>query len=168
MPLPPGPLTGGALLDGLRLGNDHRGGLRCLAVLPVAAPVLTRLREEVDALCARHPASAPSDRTHVTNWVGPQGDVRTWSLLNRTGRTDDFSADHDLSCEGKWYVHRHDAPRLGSLLDAFPDLVNCRVNLLGSGASLPAHEEHVPFKARSGTIGARIRLHPPGAGKRRR
>ena len=161
LPVPARALADGDLIDGLRLGDQHRGGLRCRRVLGVADDIVAALRADTDRLCERNPPSVAGERAHVTNWAQPHGRVLTWSLLNRTGRTDDFSSDHDLSCRNKWFFHERTAPVLGEFLAELPHLINCRVNLLGPGASLSAHEEHVPFRTDAGTVGARVRFHLP-------
>ncbi|MFE6834120.1 aspartyl/asparaginyl beta-hydroxylase domain-containing protein [Streptomyces sp. NPDC057705] len=103
-------------------------------------------------------ADAPG---HVTAWTGPRGRVEQFSLLNASGRCDDFSRDHDLSCFGKRFHHGGRYPALSALIGSLPHLVNFRVNVLGPGASLAPHEEHSVVRARSGAVGIRARFHLP-------
>lgn len=154
-------MTPQEVLSGIRDAHHHRGGIRCLRLFRLPNELFTALRDDVDALCRSH---APSDVTlpgHVTHWTNPYGGVLQYSLLNRTGRYDDFAADHDLSCFGKRF---HDAaayPTLGRFIDEFPHCVNFRVNVLGPEAGLSPHEEPVLFHARGGGVGVRARFHLP-------
>jgi hypothetical protein len=149
------------LLNGLLRGDQHRGGTRCLRVFRLEAPTLAPLRAEVERLRRRHRPSSVADLGHVTHWTASHGEVLQYSLLNASGRTDDFSTDHDLSCLGKWFFDTASYPMLGGLIADWPHLVNFRVNMLGPAAGLPPHEEYVPFRTRSGTVGARLRFHLP-------
>lgn len=149
------------LLDGLRAGDAHRGGLRCARVFRVAPSAFAELRREVAELRRTRPASRVADADHVTGWTQPSGVVTQHSLYNRSGRTDDFTSDHDLSCRGKWFFDEATWPTLGRLVAGWPHLVNVRVNVLGPGARLAAHEEHVAFRTVDGRVGARLRFHLP-------
>lgn len=154
-------MTRDAFLAGLVAGDQHRGGIRCLRLFRLTEEEFAGLRREVAELQRRRRPSSVADPGHVTSWTRPQGEVLQYSLLNRSGRTDDFSADHDLSCRDKWFFDAAAFPLLGDLVAALPHLVNFRINLLGPGAALPAHEEHVPFRTVGGWIGARLRFHLP-------
>lgn len=149
------------VLNGIRDANYHRGGLRCLRLLRAHPPFLARLRAEAEHLCA---ANAPSDvgrRDHVTNWTSPFGRVLQYSLLNATGRYDDFSTDHDLSSFGKRFHERARYPALATLVEPLEDAVNFRVNVLGPGGGLKPHEEHAVVRDRFGAVGVRARFHLP-------
>ena len=154
-------MTPEQFLKALRRGPGKDGGFRCLEMFAIEDGFVDRLRSDVRSLRAQRPASRPADRSHVTHWTAPQGEVLQYSLLNRTGRTDDFLSDHDFSCQGKWFFDDAIAPALGELISAFPHLVNFRMNVLGPGAELPAHEEQVVFRARNGRPAARLRFHLP-------
>ena len=93
-------------------------------------------------------ASIAGDPGHVTNWTRPQGLVRQFSLLNRSGRFDDFSADHDLTCLGKSFHAADRYPALARLVKGFPHAVNFRINAMAPGARLPPHEEQLWSSAR--------------------
>jgi hypothetical protein len=149
------------LLDGLVRGYGHRGGLRCVRVFQLTPDFFLDLRREIRDLRRSRPASQVTHTDHVTNWTEPAGTVSQYSLLNRSGRTDDFSNDHDFSCRGKWFFDAVQWPTLGRLIVAWPHLVNMRVNVLGPGARLAAHQEHVPFRTIDGHVGARLRFHLP-------
>jgi hypothetical protein len=97
----------------------------------------------------------------VTNWTRPRGEVHQYSLLNASGRANDFSADHDLSSFGK-RLHLEPAARMLRLfIETFPDIMNVRINVLGSGARLAAHEEHSIIRTATGAVGACLRYHLP-------
>jgi hypothetical protein len=87
--------------------------------------------------------------------------VRQFSLLNRTGRFEDFTADHDLSCLGKRFDAAARFPALAGLVAGFPHAVNFRINAMAPGARLPPHEEHLLFRTRAGAVGMRLRCHLP-------
>ena len=149
------------LLDGLVQGYGHSGWLRCARVFQLTPEFFSGLRREVDDLRRSCPASQVTHPNHVTNWTEPAGTVSQYSLLNRSGRTDDFSADHDFSCRRKWFFDAARWPTLGRLIADWPHLVNMRVNVLGQGARLAAHQEYVPFRTIEGNVGARLRFHLP-------
>lgn len=145
-----------ALLD----GDNHRGGIRCLGLFRMEPVVFDAVRADVSRLRRERKASRVGPG-HITDWVEPEGEVLQYSLLNASGRTDDFMGDHDLSSRGKWFFDAAAYPALGRWIDAWPDLINCRVNVLGPGAALGAHEEHLPFRTIGGGVGARLRFHLP-------
>jgi hypothetical protein len=149
------------LLYGIRDANYHRAGIRCLRLFRADAPTTKTLAAEVERLRARHTPSLAGATGHVTAWAGPRGRVEQFSLLNASGRCDDFSRDHDLSCFGKRFHHRARYPALAALAEALPHLVNFRINVLGPGAALAPHEEHSVVRSRTGTVGVRARFHLP-------
>jgi hypothetical protein len=151
------------LLEGIRDGDRHAGGIRCRRLLRLHPEYAAEIRREVERLCRHAPPSRVGDAGHATHWTRPVGEVRQWSLLNGSGWTDDFSRDHDLSCLGKRFHHAEEHPAIARLIAAFPHSINFRINLLEPGSSLSAHEEHVAFRTRAGTVGARVRLHLPVA-----
>jgi hypothetical protein len=124
-------------------------------------PYVAELRAEVLELCRRERPSDVRAAEHVTHWTRPRGEVLQFSLLNASGCAADFSVDHDLSSFGKRFHHSADHPHLASLIDALPDLLNFRVNVLGPRARLAAHEEHSIVRTHDGSLGACIRFHLP-------
>lgn len=136
-------------------------GLRVLRLFDLPPDEAAALADEARRLCGLESPSAVTDEGHVTNWTGPQGHVVQFSLVNRSGRLDDFTEDHDLSCLGKYFAHRDRYPALGRWLDGIPHLVNARLNVLGPGSSLQPHQEHVVFRTAGGGVGARLRFHLP-------
>lgn len=154
-------MSAASILAGIRDGDYHQGGIRCLRLLRLRHAAFADLRGEVAELIrSREPSSAGRPR-HPTAWVGPSGEVLQYSLLNASGRADDTSGDHNESCLGKRFHDAVSFPALGRLVQALPHCINFRVNLLGPGASLGAHEEHVTLRLRSGRIGLRGRFHLP-------
>ncbi|MEV6330535.1 aspartyl/asparaginyl beta-hydroxylase domain-containing protein [Streptomyces sp. NPDC051909] len=150
-----------SLLRGIRDANYHRPGIRCMRLFSAHAATLRELVAEAEGLRTRHAPSLAGDPGHVTAWTGPRGRVEQFSLFNASGRCDDFSRDHDLSCFGKRFHHRTYCPALSALAQALPHLVNFRINVLGPGAALAPHEEHSVVRSDSGTVGVRARFHLP-------
>lgn len=149
------------LLAGIRDGNDHRGGIRCLRLFRVDRELARALLEEVDRLCAAERGSDVQEREHVTHWTQPTGAVRQFSLLNGSGDFADFRGDHDLSCLGKHFHHADRYPQLAAFVGGFVHAVNFRVNVLGAGAGLAPHEEHSLFLSEVGIPAVRARFHLP-------
>jgi hypothetical protein len=153
-------MNAAALLNGVRDGNDHVGGIRCLKLFRLEEAYFSELRDEVARLIETECASDVCDPRHITNWTKPRGEVLQFSLLNISGSYDDFTTDHNLSKDGKHFHGPQCYASLSSLVSALPDLVNLRINVLGPGASLSAHEEHAIVRVR-GKICARVRFHLP-------
>jgi hypothetical protein len=154
-------MTPDQLFTGIREGSRHQGGIRCLRLLQFEEPYFKGLTAEVLRLVDTEHASDVRDPSHVTHWTRPRGEVLQFSLFNMTGRFDDFSADHNLSCAGKSFGAGAEYPRLAALIQAFPHLLNFRINVIAPRASLAPHQEQVMMRCRSGSVGARVRLHLP-------
>jgi hypothetical protein len=154
-------MTAQELFAGLRDGNFHDGGIRCLRLMRLRDSCFAQLKDEVVSLCEHETPSDVRASSHVTNWTRPRGDVRQYSLLNASGRTSDYSADHELTSFGKWLHLNPDRPMLRLFLETFRDLINVRINVLGPGARLAAHEEHSIIRTAAGTVGACLRCHLP-------
>jgi Aspartyl/Asparaginyl beta-hydroxylase len=150
-----------AVLAAIAAADAHLPGIRCLKLLCVEPDFFAALRDEVLRLCATERPSSVGRPGHVTKWTEPYGDVLQYSLLNRSGRYDDYSSDHALSGLGKWFCDALRYPTLARLVRAFPDAINFRINVLGEGAGLSPHEEHALFETSTGTVGVRARLHLP-------
>jgi hypothetical protein len=154
-------MNGAALLAGIRDGNYHVGGIRCLRLFQLNDAYFASVRADVERLCRDERPSDVNDPEHITNWTKPRGEVLQFSLLNRTGRYNDFTADHDLSCLGKAFHGAAAYPALAQFVAMFTHTVNFRINILAPGARLSPHEEHAVIRTRSGSIGARVRFHLP-------
>jgi hypothetical protein len=120
----------------------HKGGLRTARLLDVEPQFFAGLQEEVLRFVETHRPSDVSGATHVTNWTKPFGAVYQFSLLNRSGRVDDTSADHDLTTAGKRFHFGAQFPKLAAFIEAFPHAINMRLNAMGEKAGLSPHEEH--------------------------
>jgi hypothetical protein len=81
---------------GFRQAYEHRGGLRMFAVGKIEDDWLEQLRSEVHWIINSQESSDVTSPSHVTYWTRPRGVARQFSLLNKTGRADDFSSDHTL------------------------------------------------------------------------
>jgi hypothetical protein len=149
------------LLAGIRDGNFHWGGIRCLRLFRVERELSLALRQEALRLCRTERSSDVCERQHVTNWTRPTGAVQQFSLLNRGGHFDDYRDDHDLSCVGKQFHHAARYPYLARFIGIFPHAINFRLNVLGAGAGLSPHEEHSLFLSQAGTPAVRARFHLP-------
>jgi hypothetical protein len=154
-------MSGEEILAGIRDANYHRGGIRCLRLFRVRSDFLSRLQDDVDDLRAAEPASDAGRPGHVTNWTQPFGRVLQYSLLNRSGRADDFSADHDLSCFGKRFRAASRYPALAELIELIPHAVNFRIHAMEPHSGLSTHEEHTVIRTKLGTVGIRARFHLP-------
>jgi hypothetical protein len=149
------------LLEGIRNANYHKNGIKCLQLFKVDETSLVQLQDDVERLCRTECGSKVSDAAHITNWTRPRGEVVQFSLLNASGLYDDFRADHDLSCFGKRFHGGGTYPTLALLTDLFPHTVNFRINLIGPGAGLSPHEEHIVIRTRAGSVAMRTRFHLP-------
>jgi hypothetical protein len=150
-----------ALLAGIRDGNFHAGGIRCLRVFQVEPAYFAELSADINRLWLWERASDVNDPKHVTNWTRPRGGVIQFSLFNTTGRYDDFSTDHDMSCLGKKFHGAAQYSAVGDFVSLFPHTVNARINVMSAGARLTPHEENAVIRTRAGSIGARVRFHLP-------
>jgi hypothetical protein len=147
--------------EGIRDGGRRPGRIRCRRLLRLDSDYAVEVRREVERLCRHSRPSQATDPRHPTYWTRPVGEALQWSLLNASGRTDDCSLDHDLSCLGKRFHQASEHPALACLIAAFPHAINFRINMLGPHSGLSPHQEHVVFRTRGGTVGARVRLHLP-------
>ena len=147
--------------NGLLDGNYHRGGIRCLRLFHVDQSRFAQLKKDTVRFVQDHQPSSVGNAHHVTSWTGHHGKILQYSLLNRSGHSDDYSSDHDLSCEGKWFFDGVSYPALNELIADFPHLINFRIIMQSPRSALLPHEEHVPFLTKKGTVGARLRFHLP-------
>lgn len=154
-------MTPRELLDGLRDGNFHVGGIRCLRLMRVHDEYFAALQGEVANLSERERPSDIQKDDHITNWTRPRGEVLQFSLFNLSGRTSDFSGDHDLSSFGKQFHFGAGYPMLARFIETFPDITNFRLNTIGPTARLAPHEENSIIRTKTGSIGACVRYHLP-------
>ena len=135
--------------------------LRCLRLFELESDFFGLLRRECEQLRQTERPSEVGNRGHVTHWARPRGDVLQFSLLNCSGRYEDTSTDHDLSCRDKRFHAPDRYPSLARFVSAFPHSINFRLNVLAPGASLSPHKEPVCFRTRGSAVGLRLRLHLP-------
>lgn len=154
-------MTPSEVLAGIRDANYHAGGIRVLRLLKVHDEFFAALKSEVVRLCDRESPSDTRDSHHIANWTRPRGEVAQFSLLNASGRCDDFSDDHTLSSHGKRFHLGADYPCLDRFIGDLPHAINVRVNFQGSRAKLTAHEEHSIIRTRTNQVGACVRFHLP-------
>lgn len=149
------------VLHGLARANYHKGGLKTLRLFRVEGGFFAELQEETLRFAQRHPPSQVQAGDHVTNWTKPFGTVVQFSLLNRSGRPDDTSADHDPDPRGKRFHWPEQYPALAALIAAFPEAANVRLNGLGTRGGLSPHEEHVVRRQTGGACWLSVRFHLP-------
>ncbi len=149
------------ILEGIRDGNYHKGGIRCLQLMQLEDRYFDELGTDIERLLSAEHGSDVTDPRHITNWTRPRGDVTQYSLVNTTGRFDDFSTDHNLSTVGKRFRWTAQYPTLGHFVSVLPDTVNVRLNILGPRARLSAHEEQSIIRTAGGRVSARVRFHLP-------
>ncbi len=152
----------GELFAGLcQADYRHDGGIRCLRRFRLEPDYFAQLRADIERLCRTEQGSDATQPGHITYWTRPRGTVTQFSLLNMTGRYDDYSTDHNLSCLRKSFHGQAAYPVLAGFVSAFPHAVNFQVNVMGPGAQLGAHEENLIIRTRNGKVGSRLRFHLP-------
>jgi len=122
---------------------------------------MEQIRSEVNWIVNSQASSDVTRKDHITNWTRPTGVAKQYSLLNRTGKSDDFSSDHSFALEGKKlaFPDLKGIERFAKLFG--PNLINLRLNGLGKSSGLGAHEEK-PIQATStGHLNYKIRFHLP-------
>jgi hypothetical protein len=150
-----------ALLDRIARGNFHRpGGLKCAKLFSLDGEFFARLQSDIGRLVISNAPSEVANADHVTNWTKPYGRAVQFSLLNRSGRFDDTSVDHDRSVRNKSFHHAHEYPALGEFIALFPHAVNMRLNGMSPSGGLSPHEEHIVWR-RGRRYYLRARFHLP-------
>jgi hypothetical protein len=103
--------------------------------------------------------SVVTTKGHHTNWTNPVGEVKQWSLWNSKGDPAMTAEDFNYVLPGRR------APEgtivLNDFCSALPSLANMRLNLLGPGAALSPHEEHLVFILDDESVSIRCRFHLP-------
>jgi len=88
--------------------------------------------------------------------------LKKLTLLNRTGKFQDASSDHDWSVWGKKFFHARRYPHLGYLISLFPHAVNFRAVRMGPLSQLYPHDENICLQHRkTGEPCLRVRFHLP-------
>ena len=149
------------LFDGIVKGNYHKGGIKCLKLFRVREPFFSQVRKEAIELVSSLKPSLVTEYSHVTNWTKPVGTAAQYSLLNRSGRLDDTSVDHNLSVLDKKFHFASQYPALGEFISTFKHAINMRLNLLERKSALSPHEEHIVHRDKTGKFFLRTRFHLP-------
>lgn len=148
-------------LRGILDANYHKGGLKCRHLFQVESGFFARLAEEAEALVRKYDPSRVT-AGHVTNWTKPFGTAIQFSLLNESGKFDDFSTDHNRVRAGKRFHYAESFPTMARFIDALPSAYNMRLNGMGKKSGLSPHEEHVVFRSADGSSAhLRARFHLP-------
>jgi aspartyl/asparaginyl beta-hydroxylase len=123
--------------------NFKGRGPKALRLFEVKDEFFKRLKAELVELTERYSPSLVQDHGHATNWTNPFGAAVQFSLLNRSGRVNDTSTDHNLSVAGKSFHYPKEFPTLDGFIRTFPHAVNMRLNGMGQKSGLSPHEENV-------------------------
>jgi hypothetical protein len=154
------PTTQDQVLRDIRDANFHHGGLRCLRVLRVESDFFRDLKSEIAQLVEDNQPSDVQSKEHLTNWTRPYGQAIQYSLLNESGKFDDFTKDFNGTNHGKRFHHSDRYPTIGEFIAGFPDAINLRLNGMGPNSGLSPHEEHTVIR-QGRRFGVRVRLHLP-------
>lgn len=144
--------------------NFNAAGPKALKLFTVQPAFFERLRDELQLLTERYSPSRVQDYDHATRWTNPFGAAVQFSLLNRSGRLDDTSSDHNLSLLGKSFHYASEFPTVGEFIRAFPHALNMRLNGMGEKSGLSPHEENIVhwYGPRKPTqFFVRVRFHLP-------
>jgi len=122
----------------------------------------TKLSMEVLSLICRHTPSYVTDSAHLSYWSRPEGLITQFSLLNSSGRFDDYSVDHNRSIRNKSFRFAHQYPTLAQFISLFPHAVNFRINILNEKSRFTQHQEDICFiHNQTGEPALRARFHLP-------
>lgn len=149
------------ILKQLIRANHQRFGLKTLKLFRIEPTFFAELQREAEALVNENRPSEVSRTNHTSNWTRPIGCAAQFSLLNRSGRFDDTSADHSLAMYGKRFHHDNAYPAIGEFVRNFTDAYNMRLNSLGPGSGLSKHKESLYLKIDGNVYMIRARFHLP-------
>ncbi len=120
-----------------------------------------QVKEDVLRLLQNESSSNVAQKNHATYWAGPGGKAIQFSLLNSSGRFDDYSVDHIKSVKGKKFHHAKKYPALAKFIRMFPDAINFRANLFGANSALNQHREDITIPHKKNKNALRVRFHLP-------
>lgn len=152
------------ILDGIYRVNYHYPGIRSLDLYTLEQEFFDAIKYDVLNFINQESKSDISNSDHITNWTGPIGKAGQYSLYNSTGRSSDFSTDHNLSTENKKFWYTDEFPSLSKFISGIPGLINFRCNVMGNSSGLSLHEEHIVHpipSANSKEHFLRVRFHLP-------
>ena len=103
------------------------------------------LSEEVLHLISHYTPSYATDASHLSYWTKPEGLITQFSLLNSSGKLDDYADDHNRSIRNKRFFYAKKYPRLAEFIALFPHAVNFRINILNEKSCFTQHQEDICF-----------------------
>ena len=151
------------LIDDLIKGNYHKNPEnKALELFKVDETFFADLKKEVIQIVQSESPSQVNKAGHVTRWTRPVGNAFQFSLLNQTGRFDDFSTDQIKSRGNKKFHHKKTYPKLAEFISKFPGMTNLRINILDTNSRLSQHEEDISlYHDTTGKPALRTRFHLP-------
>lgn len=143
------------------LAYAHKGGVKVKALGRIDPQWFEELKKEVAWIIGGQPSSNVGDEAHTTYWTQPQGSARQFSLYNATGKSDEFLTDFAPPSKVPKKLTFPDLAAISRFAALFGnDLVNLRLNGLGSSSRLSLHEES-PITATPSGRTFRVRFHLP-------
>lgn len=153
----------GQVIHQLVEGNYQKDSeVQILQIFELDEAFFQAVAKDVLNLVQDQTSSVPAEPGHLTNWIKPEGLIKQYSLLNESGRCDDFSIDHNRSVRGKKFAHGTLYPHLDQFIHAFPHAVNFRISVLFGNSSFAQHQEDICFINRiTNKPALRVRFHLP-------
>lgn len=131
-------------LNEIRAAYEHRGGIKALALGKLDQDWFKQIQADAAWIINHSASSDVASKEHVTYWTRPMGQVRQFSLFNKSGRSDDYKGDF-----GDMEAAKHKRlvfPQLAGMARFAklfgPHLRNLRLNGMGTSSGLSAHEEN--------------------------
>lgn len=133
----------GGFVSNIRKAYQHTGGIKTLRLGKLSDEWFRQIQSDCARIIETSGSSDVTEKTHVTNWTRPTGQVRQFSLFNETGNTADTKGDYgylgDVKRKRLVYPELQGLRRFASLFQ--PALRNLRLNGMGLKSALNAHEE---------------------------
>lgn len=151
------------VIEQLVNGNYEKpSDLHMLQLFQVAPDFYESIVAEVLNLISTYRPSKVTTQGHLSNWSKPEGTITQFSLLNYSGKLDDYSDDHDRSFQGKKFHHSEKYPHLAKFISLFPHATNFRINILHEKSCFTQHQEDLCFFHRiTKQPSLRVRFHLP-------
>ncbi len=120
------------------------------------------LYNEVIEIVEKFNPSIVTNKKHLSNWSSPEGIITQYSLLNESGKFDDYSSDHNRSINKKIFSQEASYPNLKALIKSMPHATNFRINILYPKSCFTQHREDLCFIHKITKKPAlRVRFHLP-------